>query len=152
MASRLSESASKTPRHRSSCLGCTNGSIFMYIHKNARSVKQYSSLNPTQDVPSGDHYHLMSTECFPKRHANVRFLANFLTEPGISIKRSQTRISAKAQRKVGRMIKIARAFGLMPFTMMVTIQLWKILMRITSLMIIITIVFQLIPTQRRTPF
>ncbi|XP_077237856.1 uncharacterized protein LOC143879384 isoform X3 [Tasmannia lanceolata] len=128
MASGLSESASKTPRQRSSCLGCTNGSIFMYIHKNAWSVKQYSSLTPTQDVPSGDHYHLMSIECFPKRHANVRFRANFLTEPGIIIKRSQTRSSAKAQRKVGRMIKIARAFGLMPFTMM------------------------LIPTQRRTPF
>ncbi|XP_077237857.1 uncharacterized protein LOC143879385 isoform X1 [Tasmannia lanceolata] len=88
MASGLSESASKTPRQRSSCLGCTNGSIFMYIHKNARSVKQYSSLTPTQDVPSGDHYHLMSIECFPKRHENVRFLANFLTEPGIIIKRS----------------------------------------------------------------
>ncbi|XP_077237855.1 uncharacterized protein LOC143879384 isoform X2 [Tasmannia lanceolata] len=100
MASGLSESASKTPRQRSSCLGCTNGSIFMYIHKNAWSVKQYSSLTPTQ---------------------NVRFRANFLTEPGIIIKRSQTRSSAKAQRKVGRMIKIARAFGLMPFTMMVTI-------------------------------
>ncbi|XP_077237870.1 uncharacterized protein LOC143879392 isoform X2 [Tasmannia lanceolata] len=131
MASGLSESASKTPRQRSSCLGCTNGSIFMYIHKNARSVKQYSSLTLTQ---------------------NVRFLANFLTESGIIIKRSQTCISAKAQRKVGRMIKIARAFGLMPFTMMVTIQLWKILMRITSLMIMITLVFQFIPTQRRTPF
>ncbi|XP_077237866.1 uncharacterized protein LOC143879391 isoform X1 [Tasmannia lanceolata] len=123
MASGLSESASKTPRQRSSFLGCTNGSIFMYIHKNARYFMQ-----------------------------NVRFLANFLTEPGIIIKRNQTCISAKAQRKVGRMIKIARAFGLMPFTMMVTIQLWKILMRVTSLMIMITLVFQLIPTQRRTPF
>ncbi|XP_077226200.1 uncharacterized protein LOC143859366 [Tasmannia lanceolata] len=51
---------------------------------------------------------------------NVRFLANFITEAGIMIKRSQTRISAKAQRKVAREIKTARAFGLMPFTTMGT--------------------------------
>ncbi|MED6224894.1 hypothetical protein PIB30_086016 [Stylosanthes scabra] len=51
---------------------------------------------------------------------NVRFLANFITEAGIIIKRSQTGISAKAQRKVAREIKTARAFGLMPFTTMGT--------------------------------
>ncbi|XP_074348267.1 uncharacterized protein LOC141687030 [Apium graveolens] len=51
---------------------------------------------------------------------NVRFLANFLTDAGIIIKRSQTKISAKAQRKVAREIKTARAFGLMPFTTMGT--------------------------------
>ncbi|PKA59083.1 30S ribosomal protein S18, chloroplastic [Apostasia shenzhenica] len=51
---------------------------------------------------------------------NVRFLSNFLTEAGIIIKRSQTKISAKAQRKVAREIKTARAFGLMPFTTMGT--------------------------------
>lgn len=33
---------------------------------------------------------------------------------------AQTRISAKAQRKVAREIKTARAFGLMPFTTMGT--------------------------------
>ncbi|KAK1587856.1 hypothetical protein Q3G72_017527 [Acer saccharum] len=49
---------------------------------------------------------------------NVSFLANFLTDAGIMIKRSQTGISAKAQRKVAREIKTARAFGLMPFTTM----------------------------------
>ncbi|XP_047096371.1 uncharacterized protein LOC124708743 [Lolium rigidum] len=49
---------------------------------------------------------------------NVRFLANFLTEAGIIIKRNQTKISAKAQRKVAREIKTARALGLMPFTTM----------------------------------
>ncbi|OUZ99105.1 Ribosomal protein S18 [Macleaya cordata] len=49
---------------------------------------------------------------------NPRFLANFITEAGIIIKRSKTRISAKAQRKVAREIKTARAFGLMPFTTM----------------------------------
>ncbi|ONK79377.1 uncharacterized protein A4U43_C01F5740 [Asparagus officinalis] len=49
---------------------------------------------------------------------NVRYLSNFLTEAGIIIKRSQTKISAKAQRKVAREIKTARAFGLMPFTTM----------------------------------
>ncbi|KAF5751365.1 hypothetical protein HS088_TW02G00378 [Tripterygium wilfordii] len=51
---------------------------------------------------------------------NVRFLANFITEAGVIIKRSKTRISAKAQRKVAREIKTARAFGLMPFTTMGT--------------------------------
>ncbi|KAG7010502.1 rpsR [Cucurbita argyrosperma subsp. argyrosperma] len=51
---------------------------------------------------------------------NVRFLANFITDAGIIIKRSKTRISAKAQRKVAREIKTARAFGLMPFTTMGT--------------------------------
>ncbi|KAJ9159105.1 hypothetical protein P3X46_024633 [Hevea brasiliensis] len=51
---------------------------------------------------------------------NVEFLANFITEAGIIIKRSQTGISAKAQRKVAREIKTARAFGLMPFTTMGT--------------------------------
>ncbi|KAL6967684.1 hypothetical protein U1Q18_033491 [Sarracenia purpurea var. burkii] len=53
---------------------------------------------------------------------NVRFLANFITEAGIIIKRNKTRISAKAQRKVAREIKTARAFGLMPFTTMGTKQ------------------------------
>ncbi|KAH9603854.1 hypothetical protein KSS87_005974 [Heliosperma pusillum] len=51
---------------------------------------------------------------------NVRFLANFLTEAGILIKRSKTGISAKAQRKIAREIKTARAFGLLPFTTMGT--------------------------------
>ncbi|OMO90416.1 Ribosomal protein S18 [Corchorus olitorius] len=51
---------------------------------------------------------------------NVRFLANFLTDAGIIIKRSSTGISAKAQRKLAREIKTARAFGLMPFTTMGT--------------------------------
>ncbi|XP_020522527.1 uncharacterized protein LOC18433403 isoform X2 [Amborella trichopoda] len=49
---------------------------------------------------------------------NVRFLAKFLTEAGIIIQRSKTKISAKAQRRVAREIKTARAFGLMPFTTM----------------------------------
>ncbi|XP_074289899.1 uncharacterized protein LOC141615481 isoform X1 [Silene latifolia] len=51
---------------------------------------------------------------------NVRFLANFLTEAGLLIKRSKTGISAKAQRKIAREIKTARAFGLLPFTTMGT--------------------------------
>ncbi|KAE8678897.1 30S ribosomal protein S18 [Hibiscus syriacus] len=51
---------------------------------------------------------------------NVKFLAKFLTEAGIIIKRSSTGISAKAQRKVAREIKTARAFGLMPFITMGT--------------------------------
>ncbi|XP_031477819.1 uncharacterized protein LOC116248921 isoform X2 [Nymphaea colorata] len=51
---------------------------------------------------------------------NVRFLSNFITEAGIIIKRSKTGISAKAQRRVAREIKTARAFGLMPFTTMGT--------------------------------
>ncbi|XP_078445716.1 ribosomal protein S18 [Wolffia australiana] len=53
---------------------------------------------------------------------NVRFLANFLTEAGLIIKRNKTKISAKAQRKVAREIKTARALGLLPFTTMGTKQ------------------------------
>ncbi|KAI3994269.1 hypothetical protein MKX01_012526 [Papaver californicum] len=49
---------------------------------------------------------------------NVRFLANFITEAGIIEKRSKFKISAKAQRKVAKEIKISRALGLMPFTTM----------------------------------
>ncbi|XP_068644153.1 uncharacterized protein [Aristolochia californica] len=49
---------------------------------------------------------------------NVRYLANFITAAGIMKKRKMTGISAKAQRKVAREIKTARAFGLMPFTTM----------------------------------
>ncbi|XP_076899504.1 uncharacterized protein LOC143553381 [Bidens hawaiensis] len=51
---------------------------------------------------------------------NVKFLANLITEAGVIIKRSKTKISAKAQRKVAREIKTARAFGVMPFTSMGT--------------------------------
>ncbi|CAH9129528.1 unnamed protein product [Cuscuta epithymum] len=51
---------------------------------------------------------------------NVGFLANFITDAGIIIKRSKTGISATAQRKVAREIKTARAFGLLPFTTMGT--------------------------------
>ncbi|MCL7032089.1 hypothetical protein MKW94_005821, partial [Papaver nudicaule] len=49
---------------------------------------------------------------------NVRFLANFITEAGIIEKRSKFKISAKAQRKIAKEIKISRALGLMPFTTM----------------------------------
>ncbi|XP_040994230.1 uncharacterized protein LOC121240757, partial [Juglans microcarpa x Juglans regia] len=43
---------------------------------------------------------------------NVRFLANFITEVGIIIKRIETGVSSKAHiRKVARQIKTARAFG-----------------------------------------
>ncbi|KAK4737541.1 hypothetical protein R3W88_001238 [Solanum pinnatisectum] len=51
---------------------------------------------------------------------NVRFLAIFIMEAGILIKRSKTGISAKAHRKIAMGIKTARAFGLMPFTTMGT--------------------------------
>ncbi|KAM7466973.1 hypothetical protein LguiB_014535 [Lonicera macranthoides] len=56
----------------------------------------------------------------PRYPRNVRFLANFITESGITIKRNKTKLSAKAQRKIAREIKTARAFGLMPFTTMGT--------------------------------
>ncbi|WMV09651.1 hypothetical protein MTR67_003036 [Solanum verrucosum] len=52
---------------------------------------------------------------------NVRFLASFITEAGILLKRSKTGISVKAHRKIAMGIKTARAFGgLMPFTTMGT--------------------------------
>ncbi|KAH9327789.1 hypothetical protein KI387_007967, partial [Taxus chinensis] len=49
---------------------------------------------------------------------NARFLQNFITEAGILWPRKKFNISAKAQRKLVREIKTARAFGLLPFTMM----------------------------------
>jgi ribosomal protein S18 len=49
---------------------------------------------------------------------NVRFLQNFITEAGILYPRKKFGIRAKAQRKIAREIKTARAFGLMPFTSM----------------------------------
>lgn len=49
---------------------------------------------------------------------NVRFLQNFITEAGILYPRKKFGIKAKAQRKIAREIKTARAFGLMPFTSM----------------------------------
>ncbi|KAM7466155.1 hypothetical protein LguiB_013717 [Lonicera macranthoides] len=69
----------------------------------------------------GPEFDVTSEEVMKKADfRNVRFLANFITEAGIIIKRSKTKISAKAQRKVAREIKTARAFGLMPFTTMGT--------------------------------
>lgn len=71
--------------------------------------------------PKRSEFEVTTAEVLKKADfRNVRFLANFITEAGIIIKRSQTRISAKAQRKVAREIKTARAFGLMPFTAMGT--------------------------------
>ncbi|XP_057871577.2 uncharacterized protein LOC131077984 isoform X2 [Cryptomeria japonica] len=49
---------------------------------------------------------------------NARFLQNFITEAGILWPRKKFNISAKAQRKLVREIKTARAFGLLPFTLM----------------------------------
>lgn len=71
--------------------------------------------------PVRNEFHVTTKEVLRQADfRNVRFLANFLTEAGIIIKRSKTGISAKAQRKVAREIKTARAFGLMPFTTMGT--------------------------------
>ncbi|PHT48858.1 hypothetical protein CQW23_13066 [Capsicum baccatum] len=61
-------------------------------------------------------------EVLCKSDLRVCILANFITEAGILVKRSKTGISAKAQRKIAREIKTARAFGLMPFTTMGTKQ------------------------------
>ncbi|GAB2214802.1 hypothetical protein Droror1_Dr00019166 [Drosera rotundifolia] len=68
-----------------------------------------------------DEFEVTTKEVLEKADfRNVRFLANFITDAGIIIKRSKTKISAKAQRKVAREIKTARAFGLLPFTTMGT--------------------------------
>ncbi|XP_045789869.1 uncharacterized protein LOC123884741 [Trifolium pratense] len=74
-----------------------------------------------QKYPKRDEFIVSTKEVLSQADfRNVRFLANFITEAGILIKRSKTGISAKAQRKVAREIKTARAFGLMPFTTMGT--------------------------------
>ncbi|XP_054795710.1 uncharacterized protein LOC129301164 isoform X2 [Prosopis cineraria] len=72
-------------------------------------------------IANDDEFAVTTEEVLRKADfRNVRFLANFITPAGIIIKRSQTGISAKAQRKIAREIKTARAFGLMPFTTMGT--------------------------------
>ncbi|KAF7816108.1 putative Ribosomal protein S18 [Senna tora] len=102
-------------------------------------IKELDLTKPAaQKLPKFEEFTVTTEEVLRKADfRNVRFLANFLTEAGIIIKRSQvnlrvllgwglsnddegTGISAKAQRKVAREIKIARAFGLMPFTTMGT--------------------------------
>ncbi|XP_078168796.1 uncharacterized protein LOC144563231 isoform X1 [Carex rostrata] len=86
------------------------------------TIKDLDLTKPAGRPPPQRHEFQTTTEEVLKKadFRNVRFLANFVTEAGIIIKRSQTRISAKAQRRVAREIKTARAFGLMPFTSMGT--------------------------------
>lgn len=86
------------------------------------NVKDLDLTKPTYRRPAQKFEFNVTTEEVLRKadFRNVRFLANFLTEAGVIKKRSQTRISAKAQRKVAREIKTARAFGLMPFTTMGT--------------------------------
>ncbi|KAL0696597.1 hypothetical protein Bca4012_063777 [Brassica carinata] len=90
--------------------------VLLYNVDDEEGVKDDYSFRP--DVNSWGANH------FPR---NVRFLAQFITEAGILVKRkqvkldvSQTSVSAKAQRKIAREIKTARAFGLVPFTIMGT--------------------------------
>ena len=49
-------------------------------------------------------------------YKNVRFLSRFVSEGGRILPRRITGLSAKRQRKITRLIKRARAFGLMPHT------------------------------------
>eukprot|EP00897_Mesotaenium_endlicherianum_P005024 jgi/Mesen1/454/ME000101S10681 len=47
---------------------------------------------------------------------NVRFLAQFISDSGKIMPRRQTKLAAKAQRKVARQIRASRTLGLLPFT------------------------------------
>ncbi|KAM7515234.1 hypothetical protein LguiA_004817 [Lonicera macranthoides] len=79
--------------------------------------KDLDLTKPPMRKPFRQEFDATSEEVMKKADfRNVRFLANFITEAGIIIKRNKTKISTKAQRKVAREIKTARAFGLMPFT------------------------------------
>ncbi|XP_024384213.1 uncharacterized protein [Physcomitrium patens] len=49
---------------------------------------------------------------------NPRYLSNFISETSRILPKRRSSLTAKAQRKVIREIKTARAFGLMPFTSM----------------------------------
>ncbi|KAL5710248.1 hypothetical protein ACHQM5_020837 [Ranunculus cassubicifolius] len=83
-------------------------------------TKDLNLREPAVHKPSIPYQFEVTTEQVLRKadFRNVKFLSNFLTDAGIIIKRSSTKISAKAQRKVAREIKTARAFGLMPFTTM----------------------------------
>ncbi|KAK9053607.1 hypothetical protein SSX86_024681 [Deinandra increscens subsp. villosa] len=89
---------------------------------NTYDVKDLDLTKPGVRKPSKRLEFEVSTEEVLQKadFRNVKFLANFITEAGVIIKRSKTKISAKAQRKIAREIKTARAFGLMPFTTMGT--------------------------------
>ncbi|KAL4558367.1 hypothetical protein LXL04_036566 [Taraxacum kok-saghyz] len=89
---------------------------------NTYDVKDLDVTKPGIRKPSKRLEFEVTTEEVLKKadFRDVKFLANFITEAGVIIKRSKTKISAKAQRKIAREIKTARAFGLMPFTTMGT--------------------------------
>nr|GLL43876.1 uncharacterized protein LOC109175871 isoform X1 [Ipomoea trifida] len=89
---------------------------------NTYDIKDLDLRKPgVQKSPKRSGFETTTEEVLQKADfRNVRFLANFITEAGIIIKRNKTKISAKAQRKIAREIKTARAFGLLPFTTMGT--------------------------------
>ncbi|XP_014503602.1 37S ribosomal protein rsm18, mitochondrial [Vigna radiata var. radiata] len=93
-----------------------------FIPGSTYDIKDLDLTKPgVRKPPMRDEFRVTTKEVLSQADfRNVRFLANFITEAGIIIKRSKTGISAKAQRKVAREIKTARAFGLMPFTTMGT--------------------------------
>ncbi|KAF3327932.1 hypothetical protein FCM35_KLT06538 [Carex littledalei] len=92
-----------------------------YRQGDTYTIKDLDLTKPATRPPRRQEFETTTKEVLLKADfRNVRFLANFITEAGIINKRSQTRISAKAQRRVAREIKTARAFGLMPFTSMGT--------------------------------
>ncbi|KAK4387311.1 hypothetical protein Sango_2337700 [Sesamum angolense] len=84
-------------------------------------AKEDYAFRPDVNFLSGMNYDIKDLD-LRKPGVQCEISANFITEAGIIIKRSKTGISAKAQRKVAREIKTARAFGLMPFTTMGTKQ------------------------------
>lgn len=93
-----------------------------YSRASTYDIKDLDLTKPAAPKIDRDDEFIVTTEEVLKKadFRNVRFLANFITPAGIIIKRSQTGISAKAQRKIAREIKTARAFGLIPFTTMGT--------------------------------
>ncbi|KDP25662.1 hypothetical protein JCGZ_24175 [Jatropha curcas] len=93
-----------------------------FHHGSTYDVKDLDLKRPgNRKPPRRQEFEVTTEEVLRKADfRNVRFLAKFITEAGIIIKRSQTGISAKAQRKLAREIKTARAFGLTPFTTMGT--------------------------------
>ncbi|XP_077237867.1 uncharacterized protein LOC143879391 isoform X2 [Tasmannia lanceolata] len=113
MASGLSESASKTPRQRSSFLGCTNGSIFMYIHKNARH-KAYGAAGDGYFTPHPTIYirHCLEGPHISSQSQSLAFLTDiscrmlgslpiFLRNPGLSSKETRPALVPKLR---GRLV------------------------------------------------
>lgn len=79
-------------------------------HDLVNRLERYRGDRPRCDKRAG--FHLIDPE---QVHAgNLSFLSEFVTDGGMIVKRSQSRLCAKCQRRVRKAVKRARSLGLIP--------------------------------------